>query len=80
VGRGEGEELSRARRATISTCPVEEQTEVAAQLNEINELLVQTHQADRAALESRIDYLIDASTRISRRDWLNIFMGIFSMA
>lgn len=59
----------------------EEQVEVAKQLNEIKELLVQTHQADPAALESRIDYLIDASTRMGRRDWLNIFIGgIFSWA
>jgi hypothetical protein len=59
----------------------EEQAEVVKQLHEIKELLVQTHQADPAALESRVDYLIDASTRMGRRDWLNIFYGgIFSWA
>jgi hypothetical protein len=59
----------------------EEQVEVAKQLIEVRNLLVHTHQADPAALESRIDYLIDASTRMGRRDWLNIFIGgIFSWA
>jgi hypothetical protein len=59
----------------------EEQDQIAAQLNEIKELLVQTHQVDRRALESRIDYLREASTRMGRRDWLNIFIGtIFGWA
>jgi hypothetical protein len=53
----------------------EERAQVAAQLNEIKELLIQTHQADRQALEGRIDYLIDASTRMGRRDWLTLFIG-----
>jgi hypothetical protein len=71
------------RQGDESNAPftAEEQAQVATQLNEIKEVLVQNHQADRRALESRIEYLREASTRMGRRDWLNIFVGtIFSWA
>jgi hypothetical protein len=59
----------------------EERAQVAAQLDEIKELLVQTHDVERPAVEARIEYLVDASTRMGRRDWLNIFIGgIFGWA
>jgi hypothetical protein len=34
-----------------------------------------THGADREALESRVEQLAEASTRMGRRDWLTIFLG-----
>lgn len=72
---------SRSGEDSNSPFDLEEQAQIAAQLNEIKELLVQTHQADRLALESRIEYLREASTRMGRRDWLNIFIGtIFGWA
>jgi hypothetical protein len=59
----------------------DEQQQIEAQLDEIKELLVQTHQADGRALESSIEYLREASTRMGRRDWLTIFIGtIFGWA
>jgi hypothetical protein len=85
-------ELGRERELLAATAPTDniadnspfspaEQAQVAVQLNEIKELLVQTHQADQQVLEARIDYLIEASTRMGRRDWLNIFIGgIFGWA
>jgi hypothetical protein len=54
---------------------LEEQAQIAAQLNEIKELLVKTHGADRGALEGRVENLVKASTRLGRRDWLTIFLG-----
>jgi hypothetical protein len=62
----------------------QEQAQIAAQLNEIKELLVRTEQLEGErlrAIEARLDYLRDASTRMGRRDWLNIFYGtIFAWA
>jgi hypothetical protein len=53
----------------------EEQAEIVAQLNEIKQLLVNNYGADPQALASRIEQLTEASTRLGRRDWLNIFLG-----
>jgi hypothetical protein len=53
----------------------EEQAQIAAQLIEIRNLLVHTHGADPKALESRVEQLTDASTRLGRREWLTIFLG-----
>lgn len=53
----------------------EEQAQISRQLSQIKELLVANHGADPAALETGIDYLIDASSRMGRKDWLNIFVG-----
>src|SRR5439155_883546 len=61
-----------------------EQAEIAVQLGEIKELLARTEQLEGArlrALEARLEYLEDASTRMSRKDWLTMFYGtVFSWA
>jgi signal transduction histidine kinase len=56
----------------------DEQDDVAKQLNELREYwqgayaLTESQQAD---LDSKIDYLIDATTRLGRKDWLNACIG-----
>ena len=54
----------------------EEQQQIAAQLNEIKQLLVSGHGADPKMLEARIEELEEASTRLGRRDWLLMFLGV----
>jgi hypothetical protein len=54
----------------------EEQAQIAAQLDEIKELLVTQHGAEPAALERGIEELKDASKRSGRREWLFLFMGV----
>jgi hypothetical protein len=53
----------------------EEQRQIAAQLDEIKELLVSNHGVDPAALDDKLDYLVDASKRTGRVDWRNIFVA-----
>jgi hypothetical protein len=88
------DELAKQRELTAATEPsddadnapftLEEQEKIASQLREIRELLVRTERLEGErlrAVESRLDYLQEASTRMGRRDWLNIFYGaVFSWA
>jgi hypothetical protein len=53
----------------------EEQRQIAARLDEIKELLVSNHGVDPAALDDKLDYLVDASKRTGRVDWRNIFVA-----
>jgi hypothetical protein len=72
-------ELLAATEATGDTANTpfspEEQAQISEQLNEMKQLLVQQHGADPRALESRIEELEEASTRIGRREWLLMFLG-----
>jgi hypothetical protein len=54
----------------------EEQQQIAAQLNEIQALLVSQHGADPATLERGIEELKEASKRSGRREWLFLFLGV----
>jgi hypothetical protein len=56
----------------------DEQSAIAAQLNEIKELFIRTETLDGdrlATLEAGVAYLVDASTRMGRRDWLTVYYG-----
>jgi hypothetical protein len=53
----------------------EEQRQIAAQLNEIKQLLVNNHGADPKALERRIEELEEFARRSGRREWLIMFFG-----
>jgi hypothetical protein len=58
----------------------DEQAQIARQLGEIKAYVRQTHQLTEAqyeAIETRLDYLIDASSRTPRIDWRTMFIGAF---
>jgi hypothetical protein len=87
------DELGRERQLVQATEPdaeensaftLEEQAQIAIRLDEVREVLIGTDnlEGDRLrAIETRLDYLKEASTRMGRRDWLNIFYGsVFSWA
>ena len=56
----------------------DEQKEIAKRLNELAKYLKLTYslsQAQMKALDEKVDYFIEASNRVGRKDWLNIFIG-----
>jgi hypothetical protein len=56
----------------------EEQKQIAERLRELAKHVSQMHSLSKAqidALEEKLDYLVDASGRLGRKDWLNAFIG-----
>ena len=57
---------------------VDEQREIAGRLKKLGEYVSDTHSLSKAqiqVLEEKLDYLVDASARLGRKDWLNAFIG-----
>jgi hypothetical protein len=57
----------------------EEQQLIGRQLNEVKEYVRQTHElppGQLRELEARLDYLVDASSRLPRLDWRNALLGV----
>jgi len=57
---------------------VEEQKQIAERLRELAKHVSHMHSFSGAqieALEEKLDYLVDASGRLGRKDWLNAFIG-----
>jgi hypothetical protein len=57
----------------------EEQKEIAQRLNKLSKDVsnaISLSEAQKHALDEKIDYLIDASCRLGRKDWLNTFIGV----
>jgi hypothetical protein len=56
----------------------DEQREIAERLKSLGEYVSVMHSLSKAqiqTLEEKLDYLIDASTRLGRKDWLIVFIG-----
>jgi hypothetical protein len=57
----------------------EEQKQIAERLRELAEHVSYMHSFSGPqieALKERLDYLVDASGRLGRKDWLNAFIGV----
>jgi hypothetical protein len=57
----------------------DEQREIAQRLDEAVKYVRETQSFSKAqiqALEEKLDYLVDASARLGRKDWLNTFIGV----
>ena len=57
----------------------EEQKQIAERLRELAKHVSQMHSFSKAqieALDKKLDYLVDASRRLGRKDWLNVFIGV----
>lgn len=55
-----------------------EQREIAARLQELAKYARETYSLSRVqtkALDAKLDYLVDASNRLGRKDWLTVFVG-----
>ena len=56
-----------------------EQKEIAGRLKELAKYVRKTHSlspAQMQALDEKLEYLVDASHRLGRKDWLNAFIGV----
>jgi hypothetical protein len=56
----------------------DQQREIAERLKNLREYVSVTHSLSKAqiqTLDEKVDYLIDASTRLGRKDWLMAFIG-----
>jgi hypothetical protein len=75
-------ELFAGRYEAVENTPFStaEQLQIARQLDEVKAYLRQTYEltADQQrAIEVRLDYLVDAASRMHRLDWRNAFVGAF---
>jgi hypothetical protein len=79
--RREAELLGAGSNRVIENTPFtpEEQQEIARRLDKLATDVshaLSLSGAQTNALEGKIDYLIEASTRLGRKDWLNNFIGV----
>jgi hypothetical protein len=80
----EGELLGAGSSVVTENTPftADEQREIAERLKKLGEYVRVTHSLSMAqmqALQEKVDYLVTASNRFGRKDWLILFMGaIFS--
>lgn len=54
----------------------EEKSYILSGLDEIKQYLLTAHKIDPELLEGRIKYLIEASERMGRKDWINILVSV----
>ena len=57
----------------------EEQKEIAGRLKELAKYVRKIHllsPAQMQVLDEKLEYLVDASDRLGRKDWLNTFIGV----
>jgi hypothetical protein len=79
--RREQEILSGAEYARMSNAPFTagEQLRIAEQLREVKSNLVEQYSLSGERLsrvEAKLDEVVEASHRLGRKDWLNIFLGV----
>jgi hypothetical protein len=79
--RREAELLGSGSNRVIENTPFtpEEQQEIARRLEKLATDVshaLSLSGAQTNAIEGKIDYLIEASTRLGRKDWLNAFIGV----
>ncbi len=77
----EGELLGAGSSVVTENTPftADEQREIAERLKKLGEYVRVTHSLSMAqmqALQEKIDYLVTASNRFGRKDWLILFMGV----
>jgi hypothetical protein len=77
----EGDLLGAGSNVFIENTPftAEEQREIAGRLDQVAKYVRETHSLSMAqmrALDEKMDYVIEASTRLGRKDWLNNFIGV----
>jgi hypothetical protein len=79
--RNEADLLGAGSSRVIENTPFTqtEQREIERRLDKLRTDVIHAHSLSGAqtnALEGKIDYLIEASTRLGRKDWLNTFIGV----
>jgi len=54
----------------------EEKTYVVQGINEIKQYLSTAHKLDPELVESRLNYLVESSERVGRKDWINLLISV----
>jgi len=54
----------------------EEKTYVVQGINEIKQYLLTAHKLDPELVESRLNYLVESSERVGRKDWINLLISV----
>lgn len=54
----------------------EEKIYLVQGINEIKEYLLTAHKLDPELVESRLNYLIESSERVGRKDWINLLVSV----
>lgn len=53
-----------------------EKSYVLFAINEIKQYLLTAHRIDPELVESRLNYLVGASNRVGRKDWINLLLSV----
>lgn len=54
----------------------EEKTYIVQGINEIKQFLLTGHKVDPELVEARLNYLIESSERVGRKDWINLLISV----
>ena len=54
----------------------DEKAYVLIGINEIKKYLLTAHKVDPELVESRLNYLAEASDRVGRKDWINLLLSV----
>jgi len=74
----EAEVLESAASAGASNAlfTAEEKDYIVEGINEIKQYLLTAHKLDPELVESRLNYLIESSERVGRKDWINLLISV----
>lgn len=74
----EAEVLETAASSDTSNEPftAAEKTYIVQGVNEIKQYLLTAHKLDPELVESRLNYLIESSERVGRKDWINLLVSV----
>jgi len=70
--------LESAASSDTSNAPfmTEEKEYIVQGVNEIKQYLLTAHKLDPELVESRLNYLIESSERVGRKDWINLLVSV----
>ena len=70
--------LESAASSDSSNAPftLEEKAYILQGIDEIKQYLLTAHKLDPELVESRLNYLIESSERVGRKDWLNLLISV----
>lgn len=70
--------LESAASADTSNAPFtnEEKAYIVEGINEIKQYLLTAHNLDPELVESRLNYLVESSERVGKKDWLNLLISV----
>ena len=74
----EAQILESAASSDTSNAPftAEEKTYIVQGINEIKQYLLTAHKLDPELVESRLNYLVESSERVGRKDWINLLISV----